>query len=261
MNDVKRKQTNNINYTARPSKLRLRRSLSNEGKNIFNNIVHQAPPLVQQQQYMYAIPFSPAPASNQVDNGQYYDNDESRRNSFVLSTPSTPIVAPLEYNNNNEVRRNSFVLATPSTPTVAPSTPILMIPSQGSFTLNGNQQQQVSHIQTNVGTPTFAVPVGPHVSMKQNNNTSMDNMNLNYQSQNTLNNLMKVVQKLERENLDMKQEILNMKNGNNSSINYNNSSDNGVEEMVVSRQTTEIMEDNEMDMSETSSLFSDYDDL
>ena len=91
MNDVKRKQTNNINYTARPSKLRLRRSLSNEGKNIFNNIVHQAPPLVQQQQYMYAIPFSPAPASNQVDNGQYYDNDESRRNSFVLSTPSTPI--------------------------------------------------------------------------------------------------------------------------------------------------------------------------
>ena len=235
MNDVKRKQTNNINDTARPSKLRLRRSLSNEGKNIFNNIVHQAPPLVQQQQYMYAIPFSPAPASNQVDNGQYYDNDESRRNSFVLSTPSTP--------------------------TVAPSTPILMIPSQGSFTLNSNQQQQVSHIQTNVGTPTFAVPVGPHVSMKQNNNTSMDNMNLNYQSQNTLNNLMKVVQKLERENLDMKQEILNMKNGNNSSINYNNSRDNGVEEMVVSRQTTEIMEDNEMDMSETSSLFSDYDDL
>ena len=127
MNDVKRKQTNNINDTARPSKLRLRRSLSNEGKNIFNNIVHQAPPLVQQQQYMYAIPFSPAPASNQVDNGQYYDNDESRRNSFVLSTPSTPIVAPLEYNNNNEVRRNSFVLATPSTPTVAPSTPILMM--------------------------------------------------------------------------------------------------------------------------------------
>ena len=53
----------------------------------------------------------------------------------------------------------------------------------------------------------------------------------------------------------------NMKNGNNSSINYNNSRDNGVEEMVVSRQTTEIMEDNEMDMSETSSLFSDYDDL
>ena len=72
---------------------------------------------------------------------------------------------------------------------------------------------------------------------------------------------MKVVQKLERENLDMKQEILNMKNGNNSSINYNNSRDNGVEEMVVSRQTTEIMEDNEMDMSETSSLFGDYDDL
>ena len=42
MNDVKRKQANNINDTARPSKLRLRRSLSNEGKNIFNNIVHQA---------------------------------------------------------------------------------------------------------------------------------------------------------------------------------------------------------------------------